>query len=323
MISRVLVPLDGSPEAEQALPYARALLPTGGAILLFQAVPEFEMPGANEPALTELNWALKPAPDANGKTRLEVAQAALTQIATRVSDDQVSCSTEVAQGDPASEILQAIAQRDVDVVAMTTHGRGAVGRTVFGSVADRIVRTSPVPVVLVRPWLEPAVPESASITRLLVPLDGSDLAEEALPIATELAQRLKVPVHLVRATNTAAVLASLTGGSFFPVNPPQSMYDQMIADLEGSARSYLTSVATRLQEQGLDVSWAVLDGSPYADIANAAQPDDLIIITSHGRGGVMRWLLGSVAEKLVREAPAPVLLVPAANRGSHQHVPGA
>ena len=78
----------------------------------------------------------------------------------------------------------------------------------------------------------------------------------------------------------------------------------------------------RLQYQGVDVGWDVLDGSPYSEIANAIQPEDLVVITSHGRGGIMRWLLGSVAEKLVREAPAPILLVPAADRGRRENLSG-
>lgn len=322
MTSSVLVPLDGSEEAKQAIPYAQRLLPDGGTLLLFTAVPTWEQMVTNEPALTELQWALQPAQGSIRLMDVDAAQETLKHIAERASDSRLKWAVQVSEGEPAAEILRAIERQDVDLVAMTTHGRGSVGRVVFGSVADRVARTSPVPVLLVRPDLTTAVPEAVEIGRLLVPLDGSELAERALLIAVELAQRLAIPVHLLRAINAASVLASLSGGSFVPVIPPQDVYDQLIKDLDDSARAYLTGVATRLQDQGVDVSWDVLDGSPYVEIANAIQPDDLVVITSHGRGGIMRWLLGSVAEKLVREAPAPVLLVPAAHRGLRENVSG-
>ncbi|MCA9878119.1 MAG: universal stress protein [Thermomicrobiales bacterium] len=306
----LLVPLDGSPEAEQALPYAQALLPSGGQIRLFRVVPGLEMLLANEPALTELQWVLAPAPEATRNADLSAVQADLDRIGARIGDSQVTWSAEVVEGDPATQLLQAIARRGVDLVVMTTHGRGALGRAVFGSVADRVVRTSPVPVLLVRPTAADQAPATATIRRLLVPLDGSVLAEAALTLA----RRLQIPVHLVRATNTAMVLATLSSGPF-PVAPPADIYDRLTTDLEGAAATYLNDVATRLQGEGLAATWEVRGGSPYDEIADASQPGDLLVLTSHGRGGVMRWLLGSVAEKLVREAPVPVLLVPAANRG--------
>lgn len=322
MTSSVLVPLDGSEEAKQAIPYAQRLLSDGGTLLLFTAVPTLKQLVTNEPALTELQWALQPAQDAARLMDVDAVQASLKQIAERASDARLKWTVQVSEGDPTAEMLRTIERQGVDLVAMSTHGRGSIGRVVFGSVADRVARTSPVPVLLIRPDLTAAVPDAVEIRRLLVPLDGSDLAEEALPLAAELAQRLAIPIHLLRAIDAASVLASLSGGSFFPVTPPQGVYDQLIKDLDDSARAYLTGVATRLQAQGVDVSWDVLDGSPYFEIANAIQPDDLVVITSHGRGGIMRWLLGSVAEKLVREAPAPILLVPAADRGRREHGSG-
>lgn len=314
MITSVLVPLDGSPEAEQALPYAQALLPGGGAIHLFTAVSDLGPLVANDPVLTGWQWTPNPGQEAAYAGELNAARAALQQIVTQQPDSGTTWSAEVALGDPASQILQTIAQRKPDLVVMATHGRGAFGRAIFGSVADRIVRASPVPVLLVRPALTPA-PGTAAMARLLVPLDGSDLAEAALPVATALARRLGVPVHLVRATNSAKVLATLGGSGPFPVAPSAAIYEQLGSDLERETTTYLTGIATGLQAEGIAATWEVRDGSPYAEIANAIKPGDLLVMTSHGRGGVMRWLLGSVAEKLVRDAPAPVLLVPAANRG--------
>ena len=86
----------------------------------------------------------------------------------------------------------------------------------------------------------------------------------------------------------------------------------MTEAVEHDARDYLTAVVARLEDEGVSATWDVLEGSPFFAIADATQTGDLLVTTSHGRSGVLRWLLGSVAEKLVREAPVPVLLVPSA-----------
>ena len=91
--------------------------------------------------------------------------------------------------------------------------------------------------------------------------------------------------------------------------------DQIWQEAETEARSTVTTAVSRLQAEGVDASGAIVNGSPFFAISEATQPGDLLILTSHGRGGVRRWLLGSVAEKLVREANAPVMLVPAVERG--------
>jgi nucleotide-binding universal stress UspA family protein len=131
-----------------------------------------------------------------------------------------------------------------------------------------------------------------------------------------LATHLKIPVHLVRALNLAAVLMPLVDGGGLLVSPSPEVYEQMTESVERDAQEYLTAVAARIEEAGISVTWSVLEGSPFVAIAEATEIGDLLVTTSHGRGGVLRWLLGSVAEKLVREAPVPVLLVPSASRGT-------
>lgn len=316
MISSVLVPLDGSPESEQAIPYAQAVSPDGGGILLVSVVPDQGALVANDPRHTEWQRTVSPGQEAPYAGELHAARAGLHQVIARTGDPRLTWSIAVAQGDPAALILKAIAQQDIGLVVMSTHGRGAFGRAIFGSVADRLVRTSPIPVLLVRPDMAATESGPVAIDRILVPLDGSELSEAALPVATELAQLLGIPVQLIRATNSTSVLATFGGSGPFFVAPPVDVYEQMATELEDTATAYLSEIATRLRDEGVDASWEVRDGSPYAEIVNAVQPGDLLVMTSHGRGGVMRWLLGSVAEKLVRDAPAPVLLVPAADRGT-------
>ncbi len=310
MISNAVVPLDGSPAAELALPYAQAFLPDGGEVVLLAVVPRFD------PLLTELLWSLEPERDIATDPEIETARKTLAEVVARVADTRLRWSIKVARGDPAEQILQAVERNSLGMIAMTTHGRRAIGRAMFGSVADRVSRASPVPVLLVRPALEEAPLPATEIRRLVAPLDGSALAEAALPLAIELARRLGIGIHLVRAINLAAVLAPLADGGVLTVPPPPEVYEQLSQSLQNDARNYLESTAARLAESRVTTTSAVLDGSPFFAIAEAAQPGDCIIMTSHGRGGVLRWLMGSVAEKLIREAPVPVLLVPSAGRGT-------
>jgi nucleotide-binding universal stress UspA family protein len=90
--------------------------------------------------------------------------------------------------------------------------------------------------------------------------------------------------------------------------------DQIWQDAEAEAKATVADAIAHLKDEGIAASGAVLNGSPFFAISDATKPGDLIVLTSHGRGGVRRWLLGSVAEKLVREGPVPVLLVPAVER---------
>jgi nucleotide-binding universal stress UspA family protein len=160
--------------------------------------------------------------------------------------------------------------------------------------------------MIVRP--RDATPEivPGHVKRLIVPLDGSELATGAIPVARALAQRLAVPVVLVRAVDLAEVLGPV--GDLLMIPP------KVVDDAEAEARRSLEEVATALREEGVEAAVEVWIGPAFNAIAEAAQPGDVIVLCSHGRSGVSRWLLGSVAEKLVREGPVPVVLVPVCQR---------
>jgi nucleotide-binding universal stress UspA family protein len=239
----------------------------------------------------------------------ELDEAAQTLAGTGVNVERV-----VAAGEPDEEIVSAAAHHGVELIAMASHGRGAIGRAIFGSVADRVARTATVPVLIVRPSEEDAR-EPVAIARLVVPLDGSEIAARALPVASDLARRLGVPVHIVRAIDPVTSMPVARGvfGAAPIVNA--ELTDRLWREAESEAESTVADAMTSLKDEGIDASGAVLNGSPFFAISEVTQPGDLIVLTSHGRGGVRCWLLGSVAEKLVREAPVPVLLVPAAERG--------
>jgi nucleotide-binding universal stress UspA family protein len=309
----ILIPLDGSPLAEQVLPYAQALLAPGAALILLKVMEE------PEPIYSMRGQLLVPIEDQQRMLE-RLARDDLTRAEATLSGKRPPVRVEVVGGDPAEQIVRLAAEREVELIAMTTHGRGALGRWVFGSVADRVARSATVPVLLVRP--SEGDPQPIAIRRLVVPLDGSPLAEEALPTAQALATRLGIPLHLITAIDVMRLIPPALG----PVVAfDAAAYQETVSQLDAGATALLAELSTRLERDGLTISSAVVHSSPFAAIADAVQEDDLLVMTSHGRGGVRRWVLGSVAEKLVREAPVPVILVPVAARRAELSaaIPGA
>jgi nucleotide-binding universal stress UspA family protein len=305
----VLAPVDGSTRALHAVPWAAKLAGPDGTVVLLRVVPPqpdyaeslFSLVGAEE--------RVREIQDAWTRT----AKADMDEAEALLSGSGVTVEQMVAEGEPDEEIVAAAARRGVQMIAMASHGRGAVGRAIFGSVADRVARTAPVPVLILRPPDEDVVP-SVAVSRIVVPLDGSEIAARALPVASELAEHLAAPVHVIRAVDAALSLPMASG--VFGAGPvvDANVTDQIWEEAEAEARSTVTAAVSQLQSEGVDASGGIVIGSPFFAISEAIEPGDLLTLTSHGRGGVRRWLLGSVAEKLVREAKAPVMLVPAVER---------
>jgi nucleotide-binding universal stress UspA family protein len=210
-------------------------------------------------------------------------------------------TVEYRQGRAADELLAAT--EPGDLLVLTTHGRGGTARWFLGSVAEAVVRRATVPVFLVR-TTETEAPSTA-IRRLVVPLDGSTLAEEALPTAAALARRLQVPLHLLTVIDVSeGELLDLVLSSVSPTRLGETL-TRLLTDAE----TRLAHTCDRLGHDGLETSTEVRHGPAAEGIVGATRPGDLIVMTSHGRTGPVRWLLGSVAEAVVRHATVPVLLV--------------
>jgi nucleotide-binding universal stress UspA family protein len=306
----VLAPVDGSTRALRAVPWAAKLAGPDGTVILLRVVPA-------QPGYAESLFSLVGAEDTvqdiqDAWTR--TAKADTDEAAALLSGSEVTVERMVVEGEPDEEIVAAAAQRRAQMIAMASHGRGAIGRAIFGSVADRVARTAPVPVLILRTPDEDVDP-GVVVSRIVVPLDGSEIAARALPVASEVAKQLGTPVHVVRAVDAALTLPMASG--VFGAGPvvDANVTDQIWQEAEVEARSTVTAAVSRLKAEGVDTSGGIVNGSPFFAISEVLGPGDLLILTSHGRGGVRRWLLGSVAEKLVREAKAPVMLVPAVERG--------
>ncbi len=202
----------------------------------------------------------------------------------------VNAFLEIREGPPAEQILQAAREKKSDLIAMSTHGRGGVARMIAGSVAEEVLRRSKVPVLLTRPET-PVHPWK----RIAVALDGSERSEAILPEAAALAKKMGAVLEVIHVIHP--VIAG--GAGEIPVVLPPK--DPM---------PYLNGVLKRLAAEGLPPQVAILEGGTSQAIVRhlEASGAGLLCMTTHGRTGMTRILLGSVAEEVLRKAPCPVLL---------------
>jgi nucleotide-binding universal stress UspA family protein len=266
---RVLIPLDGSQRAEAALSWVRVLDAQG--IRLLRVCPE------------------------GNDDESAVAHEYLAAAAARSCPPGATVDIRVVVGDPAERIVAEAAE--TDLIVMSTQGAGDGGRRLFGSVADRVSRHAPVPTLLLRGG-RAAVP-TAPLQRIVVPLDGSAAAERALPIGAKLAGMLGAPVHLISVHEIAP------GERSDLTDQRQAAHDARLDDI----RAYLDREAAAVRVGDVSAATEIRTGTPDAELLEAVGPGDLLVITTHGRGTARRWQIGRVAEKLLRHAAAPIVMI--------------
>jgi nucleotide-binding universal stress UspA family protein len=286
MYRAILVPVDGSPLGERPLPYVRLIARAAGAtIKLIDVLPRSGEARAQRDA---------------GEVQLHHAvETYLADLVRRAAGD-LDVETIVVEGDPATEIVQAAQEGQADLIVVSTHGRSGFGRWIYGSVADALLRQAPTPVLLVPAGRRFHWPDSRS-PRSLVPLDSSAFAEAVLDPADELAETLRAELVLVRVVEPRlTTYVDPTGHAL--VDPTQ--------ELAGAA-AYLEGIATRLRSRSRVVGTMEDFGGVAEGILNAARESeaDLIAMTTHGRDGLSRVVLGSHASSLVQRADVPLLLV--------------
>jgi nucleotide-binding universal stress UspA family protein len=304
--SSVLVPLDGSQLSEQALPFALAIVKEGGSVTLLQAIPDAE-------PLRKPFGAVTMSADEVLQMLTNLAQADLDRAEAHWSElaPNVTISKETTSGDAATVILDTADQKNADLIVLASTGRGALGRLTLGSVADRVVRTAERPVLVVRGFDAPTAQALPQVMRVVVPLDGSDRSMLAIPVAAAMATQLNAAVELVLAVDLPQIVspAMAYGPAFSP-----EFYAQVEETTTQNANEFLDGAVAEFGKLGVTATKHVMLGAASAAIIDFAKHGDLIVMTSRGQGGFKRWILGSVAEKLIRDSPAPVLLVP-----SHHH----
>lgn len=276
MLDRILIPLDGSALAESVLVHVRPLLARKDAeLLLFQVVtlPPSNEADAGEP-LDHL-WAR--------------ATEYLQNVAGRLASEGLRVRTRVVEGFPAREILDA-AKDHADLIAMATHGRTGIARWIFGSVTEKVLRGSPVPVLAIPSFLGiggeamPRGPQEVPFRKILVPIAAEQPTLEVLPALTEFARLFGSEVRLLHVCD----------GAECSVATPE-----------------LRSAFEHLRNEGVHAEPLMKQGDPATRILETCREEnaDLVAMTTHGRTGVSRLLMGSVAEKVLWSANVPILVV--------------
>lgn len=291
MFRTLLVPLDGSAFGEHALPYALETARSSGAAIELVHVHELVR-------LEELT--VDPQWDEEVREQERGYLASMADRISRAAAGAVSFTLLV--GTPVRALCEQADEAGADLIVMTTHGRGGFERAWIGSVADGLVRRVEIPILLIRPREEtPDLEREVRFRHILVPLDGSEFSEQILEHALAIGRPGGARYTLLRIVPPSL----LVGGRVIEVD------EERVTEIMRRSQDYLGRVAERLRRRSVEVATQVVaHPSPAGAILEwaAAYGADLIAMTTHGRGGLARLVLGSVADKVLRGTAVPLLL---------------
>lgn len=294
MFGKILVPLDGSAFAETALPWALAVSRKAGSTVELVSVIE------EESAYVDLAWR-----DAAADWSASYLEKTAAELRPRAGGE---LTTRLLEGRVWEAVVERAAAGEAGLIVMATHGRGAVSRAWLGSVADAVVRHTEQPVLLIRPEEEvPRSPaaEDVSVGTVLIPLDGSELSHAAVEPALELGSLFGARYRLLRVVAVPAESPS----PYVPLATPASV--DLIESVRRGAVDGVEKAASEMRARGVEVeAEVVVDVRPaHVILERAKERGALIALATHGRGGLSRVVLGSTADKVVRGAHGPVLVV--------------
>ena len=316
MFENILVPLDGSSRAEQAIPVAARLAQaSGGTVVLLRVVftPDECMayqtlePGMMQEVL---------------EVELEEARNYLDTL-TRLDDlAGVHTETNAFTGDAATTILSTVDEYHIDLIVLCSHGYTGMKHWIMGSVAEKVAHHSPVPVLVLRegkPLLVDHPAEKASL-RALVPLDGSARAEAAIAPAAHLVAALSAPwkgiLHLTR-------VVVMPGRETMSQNEQEHLLQQAEQSLNSSVEEIRDGLMADYEaDLKLTIPWSVtIDDDIAAGIVRVAETGtgaegvrgsdgyDIIAMATHGYSGLQKWATGSISERVLHTTRLPLLIV--------------
>jgi nucleotide-binding universal stress UspA family protein len=289
MYEKIIVPLDGSKLAEQVLPFVHRLAEADDIPIELFTVTD---PDARPPF-----WPAEPD------------ESYLKEVSQKYFAASRHIAIAVEIGKPADVIADLAKDDPGCLIAMSTHGMSGMRRWLLGSVASKVVQTATNPLLLIRPveGVNPSTP--VDLKTIFVPLDGSALAEKVLPQVIDLAGSMKLEVHLIRVYTLPVNAFVVTDGVIAQGPAPFRQ------ELRNEAETYLDGKAAQLRAHGVEqIMTSALEGDPASEINDIARntANNLVAMSTHGRSGISRWVLGSVAEKVVQHSRDPVLLIRAA-----------
>jgi nucleotide-binding universal stress UspA family protein len=301
-ITRILVPTDFSATSNEALAYAKTLAAPFGASL--HLVHAFEDPFTTAAFAPEM---YAPLPTRLREAMLRDIEQRLAEWLPPAERARFKGTTEIALGPAARAVVDYTKTLGADLIVMGTHGRGGISHLLLGSVAERVVRTAPCPVLTVRDF------QPHGIRQILVPTDFSATADEALDYARLLAARFGASLQLLHVLDDPFVTEGLTAEAYITEAP--AVRGALLQEARGRLGHRLAPLRDLSEIEGRPgiarIDADVLFGQGAKTIADYAKEraTDLIVMGTHGRTGIAHLLIGSVAERLVRTAPCPVLTV--------------
>ena len=299
MFKKILVPLDGSELSERALNPAIALARQSGGELVLLSVPVLKRMFV----AGDTGYGLLLPYESLMDSHRELTEY-LEAMTEKLPHDDFSLRTKVAKGDDASVIVRTAVAENADLIVMSTHGYSGLTRWMLGSVTEKVLRSTPCPVMVVR--------SEEPINNILITLDGSELAEHSLEPGLEVAQLMDGKTTLLRVEYAMGSSVPELDHSQQPL--PETLDDEgrFTMQLYKVAKTYLQDLVKKQGQAGESIQTAVVFASAADGILDFAeqQKTDLIVMTTHGRTGLAHWVYGSVTEKVMRGAHCAVLLIP-------------
>jgi nucleotide-binding universal stress UspA family protein len=305
MIRSILVPLDGSTFGEHALPVAMAMAKRMEASLNLVHVH----------SLLDATYAELQVFDNTLDQELRKRERDYLREVQKKVQDRLSGPVTIrnVDGDIATVIAEQADSLRANWVVMTTHARGPVGRFWLGSVTDELIRTLPIPLIAVHPGeAGPDLAQDRTIRHILIPLDGTPLAEQILEPAVAFGKAMRAEYTLLRVVTPVYPMTLPAEPAIFGsvATDVASRIEKLHGELKKEAADYLDRVAARLRGEDLKVNTrvAIEDQPGVAILEHARAPIDMVAVETHGRSGLARLLLGSVADKVIRGSTLPILV---------------
>ena len=280
MIKNILVPLDGSDQSERIGRWAAGMAKGLAASLTLLGVPSPDSRKSGEGALQERD-----------------SQAYLRQLADKLAATGIEVNVEVRPGKPAETIVATAKELEADMIAVATRRASSLARSVLGSVTDEVLHNTTIPVMVANPDALIVSEKSPDVpSTLIVPLDGSPLSEKVIALTESFAQAAGAEVSYARVLQRAFS------------NPD----DPLVQELQADCERYLGEFVSRSESAGVQAKYRIMTGIPAAEIMKAADEEKnaIIVMSTHGRTGFRRAVLGSVCDTVVRSARTPVLVLP-------------
>ena len=295
MFDRLLIPLDGSQLAERALEPGFTLASAGRSQVILLRVPVYRQ--IMSPSAAGYGWI---SPDQEPARGLNEAAEYLEAKVADYNLPDLEILPVVKRGDVASTIVDTAVDNQVNLIVLTTHGYSGITRWMLGSVTERVLRGAPCPVLVIR--------HEDPIRRILICLDGSKLAEQALESGFEIASRLAERVTLLRVDHQES-LSNIELGLLEMAD--SELCKEMDQHPENRLHYYLDCIRSKYDDRGLPIETAVVKGDPAQAILEFAEEHavDMIAMATHGYSGLRRWVYGSVTEKVLRKACSAMLVV--------------